>query len=127
MEYGVLENKKVFVEPCRERWIDRYIATDRIVKTTMIGKIRVSTVFLGINHGFIGFRPLWFETMIFFNNTYRPDLDGYQDRCETWEQAEAMHERACELVKCHVPFGNKSLWHRITKPLLFILNGNWIK
>lgn len=122
MEYGVLEGKKVFVESCRERWADRYVNSQRRVNSTLIGKYRISTMFMGINHGFPDLRPLWFETMVFYQGNGETLLGEYQDRCETWEQAEAMHEKACEWVRCHVPFGDKTLWGRVTKPLLFIRN-----
>ena len=51
----------------------------------------VSTFFLGLDHAFGGGPPLLFETMIFG----MPERsEEYQERCSTWEQAEAMHERA---------------------------------
>ena len=47
----------------------------------------VSTVFLGLDHGWMpGTGPLLFETMIF--------PDGGCSRCATWAQAEAMHAAA---------------------------------
>jgi hypothetical protein len=62
-----------------------------------IGTIEVSTVFIGVNHRFIGEGPpLVFETMIFGGGE---GLDGYTDRCATWDEAEAMHRRAVEHVK----------------------------
>jgi len=64
----------------------RIVAKDRIGR----GNVEVSTVFLGINHSFFGNAPpLWFETMIFGGH-----LDGYQERCTTWDQAVAQHEIA---------------------------------
>lgn len=65
-----------------------------------IGTIRVSTIFLGIDHSFsyaIGGddRPVLFETMIFG----MPDGDGYQDRCCTYDEALVMHAKAVEYVK----------------------------
>ena len=63
----------------------------RRVDRTVIGEIVVSTVFLGLDHGFEeDGAPMLFETMIFGNN----DDDTYQTRCETWEQAEKMHAAA---------------------------------
>ena len=54
-----------------------------------------STVFLGLDHRFIDDGPpLLFETMIFGG-----DGDKDQWRCSTWEQAEAQHRRAVELVR----------------------------
>jgi len=39
--------------------------------------------------------PLLFETMIFNG----PDDGEYQERCSTWEEAEAMHERAVHVAQ----------------------------
>lgn len=63
------------------------------VALTEKGKVSVSTVFLGIDHSFFEGPPLVFETMIFGG-----EHDGWQDRCSTWEEAEAMHARACALL-----------------------------
>lgn len=52
----------------------------------------ISTVFLSMDHRHIGDGPpLLFETMMFTNG--RADVLG---RCSTWEEAEAMHEKAVE-------------------------------
>ena len=53
--------------------------------------IEVSTVFLGLDHGHRQRTPILFETMIFHG-----EHDGYQERYETWEQAEAGHIVACK-------------------------------
>lgn len=66
----------------------------RNVANTMIGGIRVSTVFLGLDHSFGGGPPLLFETMVFGG-----PLDQDQDRYTTWEQAEAGHAAMCKRVK----------------------------
>lgn len=65
----------------------------RRVAETHIGKIRVSTVFLGIDHSFGGGPPILFETMIFGG-----ELDQWQERCCTWDAAVKMHNDAVELV-----------------------------
>jgi len=67
----------------------------RIVLLERIGRVRVSTVWLGLDHG-LGWsdEPLIFETMIFGGNH-----DGYQERYSTEEEARAGHQRAVELVK----------------------------
>jgi hypothetical protein len=59
----------------------------RVGKTT-VGDAEVSTVFLGINHEFMGGPPLWFETMVFGG-----DYDADQWRYTTWAEAEAGHAR----------------------------------
>jgi hypothetical protein len=69
------------------------------VDETFVGPFRVSTVFLGRDHGFGGPSSLWFETMIF-------GLDESDDnqcrRCATWSEAEAQHLVAVEYVQQHM-------------------------
>src|SRR5262245_56982096 len=72
-------------------WAKWFETTDRHVAKTNVGNMRFSTVFLGIDHSFGGGQPLLFETMIFGMPAQQ---DEYQERCSTWEEAEAMHERA---------------------------------
>lgn len=67
---------------------------ERRVALTGIKSVRVSTVFLGINHAFDDGPPLLFETMVFGG-----PLSDEQDRCSTYDEAEAMHERMCERVR----------------------------
>ena len=54
----------------------------------------VSTVFLGLDHGYCGGPPILFETMIFGG-----PKDGYQVRYSTWDEAERGHAVACVLAK----------------------------
>ena len=69
-------------------------ASRRIVrKTRLTSDIQVSTVFLGIDHSFGHGPPLLFETMVF-----RSGSGEEMDRCSTWDEAEAMHERMIEAV-----------------------------
>lgn len=63
-----------------------------------IGKYRVSTVFLGLDHG-LGGKPLWFETMLFGDGP----LDQEQWRYETLEEAKEGHKKACELAAKEAP------------------------
>ena len=67
-------------EPCRR------------VANTLVGDMRVSTVFLGIDHNFLrDCEPLLFETMIFENG--KAILD-YQKRYSTWDAATEGHAEA---------------------------------
>lgn len=71
---------------------------NRVVAKDQIGEIKVSTVFLGIDHNYIsGGIPILFETMIFGGN-----LDEDQWRYHTWEKAEDGHKNAVELVKAEI-------------------------
>lgn len=57
--------------------------------------VRISTVFLGLDHNHFGAGPpVLFETMIFGG-----PLDGYQERCCTWDEAVQMHAVALALVE----------------------------
>jgi len=87
--YAKLDNKKV-VPVSFEEWVI-VSRPSQVVQQTRIGDILVSTIFLGINHGW--YEDLWFETMIFGGHH-----DEYQERYSTWEEAEAGHEKAVNLA-----------------------------
>jgi hypothetical protein len=73
------------------KWMEtgnRHVAQDTV------GDIRISTVFLGLDHSFGGSRPMLFETMIFGG-----PHDGYQDRCSTWDDAEKIHSEAVAMAR----------------------------
>ena len=72
------------------RWME---TGDRRVAETAIGKSRVSTVFLGLDHSFGEGPPLLFETMVFGGANA-----DYMIRSSTWEEAEAQHEDAIGIV-----------------------------
>jgi hypothetical protein len=80
------------------KWAKWFGNANRLVASETIGKSRVSTVFLGLDHRFGEGKPLLFETMVFGG-----DGDGAQDRCTTWEEAEAMHARMVDRVKNEAP------------------------
>lgn len=67
---------------------------ERRVALTEIESVHVSTVFLGLNHARDDGPPMLFETMVFDG-----PLSDEQDRCSTYDEAEAMHERMCERVR----------------------------
>ena len=74
------------------RWFEQ---TERHVADEMIAGVRVSTVFLGLDHCFFDDGPpLLFETMVFGGA-----LDQEMERCSTWEQAEQMHKRMVARVE----------------------------
>ncbi len=76
------------------QWAEWYETADRTVAKTAVGDVDVSTVFLSMDHSFGDGPPLLFETMIFGGKH-----DQYQDRYETWDQAEAGHEKAVKMVQ----------------------------
>jgi hypothetical protein len=79
----------------------------RVAETTISGWW-VSTVFLGINHGFGG-PPLWFETMVFesedappppeIGEKLRSRLKEMQFRYATWDEATEGHETVVEMIR----------------------------
>lgn len=90
----ILVDRRPVPCPWLFKWAQWMQENDRHVALTYIGVLRVSTVFLGLDHSFLeSGPPLLFETMIFDDNE-----DGYQERCCTWEQAEAMHAAAVEVA-----------------------------
>lgn len=70
------------------RWME---TSDRVVAQTKVGDVRISTVFLGVDHSYEAVKPLLFETMVFEGK-----LDGEMNRYCTWEEAEKGHQ---EMVK----------------------------
>lgn len=74
-------------------WAKNFDNPNRSLKQDTINGMRVSTVFLGLNHEYGEGRPKWFETMIFGGS------EEYCERCETWQEALKMHEVAVEWAK----------------------------
>ena len=60
--------------------------------------VTVSTVFLGIDHGWGSGRPVLFETMVF--DDY--EEGQHQWRCCTWDEAEAQHEEVVAMVRARI-------------------------
>jgi len=88
-----LDGKKVVPTDDLMAWATGFDAVSRRVAHDEVGDVRISTVFLGLNHSWGDAPPLWFETMIFGG-----EHNDYTDRYETWEQAEAGHKKALALV-----------------------------
>lgn len=96
-------------EPDLERWGSWFGRSAKIrrVARTKVGRSVVSTVFLAVDHGWLGTPILW-ETMIFGG-----PLNNYQDRCSgSREQAEAMHAKAVMEVRKHSLLGRLKNWMR---------------
>jgi hypothetical protein len=93
MQWKYILNGHVPVpEPDLMKWAKWFETADRIVAKTKVGNREVSTVFLALDHNFLcAGPPLFFETMIF------PEC-AYCARCSTWEEAEAEHRKAVEML-----------------------------
>jgi hypothetical protein len=70
-------------------------SADRHVGEDFVNGYRVSTVFLGLDHGFDSDIQL-FETMVFPEDSY---AEVYCARYATWEEAEDGHRNAVDMVK----------------------------
>jgi hypothetical protein len=96
-KYILQEDGTPALEPDLMKWAQWMETTDRHVAQDFLpGKVRVSTVFLGLDHNFCfdGGPPILFETMIFGGQH-----DMYQYRYFTREEAIAGHAKALALAK----------------------------
>ena len=101
---AILDGHKVVPVADLIEWAKKFETMNRRVAETFVGRaryvlrggpkpVRVSTVFLGLDHG-LGGKPLWFETMVFGGK-----LDQEQDRYETWDEAVAGHKAMVKKVR----------------------------
>jgi hypothetical protein len=82
------------------RWFEEAsVSRRRIVASDFLGATLVSTVFLGIDHGFSweAGPPLLFETMIFYDQDYGDEMGTW--RYSTWTQAVAGHDQALMVAR----------------------------
>jgi hypothetical protein len=93
-EKYILEGKTPKIVTDLMTWATWFETADRTVAKDQIGDVRISTVFLGINHQWGNGPPLIFETMIF-----EGPHDGYQTRSSTWDEAEKQHAEAVALAR----------------------------
>lgn len=70
---------------------------NRRVAEDIIDGIKVSTIFLGIDHAFGGGPPVLWETMVFGSNS------EYQDRYTSHEDALVGHAKACDILRGKLP------------------------
>ena len=75
-------------------WLEENQGAGIVEKTELGGGVRISTVFMGIDHSMGGESPLWFETMISGG-----PLDQSQWRYNNWKQAEKGHRFAVAEAK----------------------------
>jgi len=83
----------------------------RRVRLTRVGPFEVSTIFLGFDHNSWGNgHPILFETMASMPEMLHPvrlgrrarlmrEWTDVQERCSTWTQAEAQHDRVVEELR----------------------------
>lgn len=92
--YAVLKDKLVVPVSNVMDWATDFETTIKRVGDDSVGDVRVSTVFLGVNHSYGYGPPLWFETMIFGG-----EYDQHQWRYETWFEAETGHKEILKTVR----------------------------
>jgi hypothetical protein len=100
--YYKLDDKHNVIECTRDEYITLFgdDKNRRVAKTT-IGNVEVSTVFLGLDHGFSQHDvPIVFETMV-FNGPF----DGDMERYATWQQAVDGHVAMVNKVMQENPHG----------------------
>ena len=89
-----LKGKRAVLCKDLQVWANGLDSTARMVATDFVGEVKVSTVFLGVDHNFSNQGPpILFETMVFGGM-----LDREQQRYATWEKAEAGHKRIVKKV-----------------------------
>jgi hypothetical protein len=90
-EYYILKGKEIIEEPDLLKWAQWFETQERFLFSNEIGggEIRVSTVFLGLDHNWFGEgEPILFETMIFGGK-----FDNEQWRYRTYDEAEEGHKK----------------------------------
>jgi hypothetical protein len=105
--------------PCDDLlvWSTWCESADRRVGFTKIGRLTVSTVFLGLDHRFAASEselPILFETMVFGGGT---QFAEFQMRYCTWEDAESGHQAIVQLVKVDRRRQNKKAFKQLLKRL----------
>lgn len=104
-EFYILKEGKISKAADIKEWGQFMETKDKIVKQEDCEindkKYFVSTIFLGIDHGF-GFakkvQPILFETMIFPEEELE-NWEEYQTRCCTLEEALKQHQEAIDFLK----------------------------
>ena len=82
--------------PCDDllKWAEWVETADRVVAQETVGKVVVSTVFLGLDYSFGNGPPLFFETMVLGG-----PIDQETKLYTTWDEAVTGHQAMVELVK----------------------------
>jgi hypothetical protein len=83
-----------------EKWARWWQDADRIVWVTMVEEVKVSTVFLGVDHSFSPDEsdpPMLYETMVFSWEDFPLEQDC--QRSSTVDDALQVHIKMIELVK----------------------------
>lgn len=109
--YALIDRKVVAVHDLMQwaRWFEAARKTDSTrIGHDVVGDVLISTIFLGLDHGFPPFdgaEPVLFESMVFMQrgewNSDEWNSDEIMQRYRTIEQAEAGHTALVEAFKRH--------------------------
>lgn len=96
MIFYILNGKEIVGTHDRKLWAQFFqdFEKRKVAHDKLNNNVEVSTVFLGIDHGFFSPTPILFETMIFGGK-----FDGYQERYKTYKEAEEGHKKVLQLVR----------------------------
>ncbi|MBI2748010.1 MULTISPECIES: hypothetical protein [Comamonadaceae] len=93
-----LDGRRAVLCDSMVEWSAWYEVADRRVAETWIDDVRISTVFLGLDHNPVpGADPALFETMVFADDTTHE-----MRRYFIWEEAEAGHAEMAELIRAEM-------------------------
>jgi len=109
-----LDGHDVVPLPDFETWAVWFETADRTVATTVTEHATISTVFLGLDHGFGSGRPVLFETMVFGGV-----MSDHSARYHTWADAERGHRSVVAQVRAREMADTKIIsghWRLIKKP-----------
>jgi hypothetical protein len=87
------------------QWLETHRAEKRI-DLTEVGDVEVSTVFLGLDHGWDDGPPVLFETMTFGGGQ---DTNEWQWRYTTRAAAQAGHDAIVAALRAGTPLGDLDL------------------
>ena len=117
----IIKNEQPDPEPDIEKWGQWFSTDDRIIQQNNVNGIFISTIFLGLDHNFLGgTKPILWETMIF--NLH---IDEPQWRYDSLEKALKGHQQALRMVDLairkkhrrfamHVPMTGRIITHPIS-------------
>ena len=98
----ILKNKKAVECHDLMEWAEWFETADKVVKRESIGGYQISTIFLGLDHGWTKTGPpILFETMVFKRgNDGKIDYSELDmERYSTWEEAEKGHKKMVKKFK----------------------------
>ena len=93
-KYILDENGNPKVESDLLKWGEWFETADRHIGIDKIGKVKISTIFLGLDHSFGRGKPVLWETMVFGGK-----FDGEQKRYFTKKEALTGHKKIVAKIK----------------------------